>query len=107
MATANEIREALKNAAEQVTSYVKDASEMTVETRFLELDGENEKEKLAARSLVKFDGDSYCVVPVRRDANNNLVPDTAMYELHERNVQATIDYRVRMMEQLLALLRGA
>ena len=107
MATSSEIREALKNAAEQVTSYVKDASEMTVETRFLELGGNSEEVKLAARSLVKFDGDSYCIVPVRRDANNNLVPDVAMYELHEKNVQTTIEYRVRMMEQLLALLRGA
>jgi hypothetical protein len=107
MATANEIREALKNAAELVTSYVKDASEMTVETRILELGGDSEEGKLAARSVVKFDGDSSCVVPVRRDVNNNLVPDLGLYELHEKNVQATIDYRVRMMEQLLALLRGA
>jgi len=107
MATSNEIREALKNAAEQVTSYVKDASEMTVETRFLELGGNTDEVKLAARSLVKVDGDSYFDVPVRRDANNNLVPDTGMYEVHERNVQATIEYRVRMMEQFLTLLRGA
>jgi len=107
MATSNEIKEALKLAAEQVTSYVKDASEMTVETRFLEIGGATDEGKLAARSLVKFDGDSYFTVPVRRDANNNVVPDTVMYELHEKNVQATIEYRVRMMEQLLALLRGA
>src|ERR1044071_8969800 len=98
MATSNEIKEALKNAAEQVTNYVKDASEMKVETRFLELGGNGEELK-AAYSLVKFDGDSYCVVPVRRDANNNLVPDTAIYELHERNVQATIDYRVSRCEK--------
>lgn len=107
MATSNEIREALKLAAEQVVGYVKDASEMTVETRFVELGGNGEEAKMAASSLVKFDGDSYFTVPVRRDANNNLVPDTLMYELHEKNVQATIDYRVRMMEQLLGLLRGA
>lgn len=107
MATSNEIKEALKLAAEQVANYVKDASEMTVETRFVELGGNGEEPKLAASSLVKFDGDSYFTVPMRRDANNNLVPDTAMYDVHEKNVQATIDYRVRMMEQLLALLRGA
>lgn len=107
MATSNEIKEALKLVAEQVTSYVKDASEMTVETRFLELGGKTDEVKVAARSIVKFDGDSFFDVPVRRDANNNFVPDTGMYELHEKNVQATIEYRVRMMEQLLALLRGA
>lgn len=106
MATSSEIREALKNAAEQVTHYVKDASEMTVETRFVELGSNGEEGQLAARSLVKFDGDSYFTVPVRRDGNNNLVPDTTMYEVHEKNVQATIEYRVRMMEQLLGLLRG-
>ena len=106
MPTSSEIREALKLAAEQVANYVKDASEMTVETRFVELGGNGEEAKLAASSLVKFDGDSYFTVPVRRDANNNLVPDTAMYDVHEKNVQATIDYRVRMMEQLLAILRG-
>ena len=106
MATSSEIREALKLAVEQVASYVKDASEMTVETRILELGETAGEGKPAARSLVKFDGDSSFTVPVRRDANNNLVPDTAIYELHEKNVQATIDYRVRMMEQLLSLLRG-
>jgi hypothetical protein len=107
MATSSEIKEALKLAAEQVTSYIKDASEMKVETRFLELGENEEKVKPAASSLVKFDGDSICTVPMKRDANNNLVPDTALYELHERNVQTTIEYRVRMMEQFLALLRGA
>ena len=107
MATSSEIREALKLAAEQVTSYVKDASEMTVETRFIDMGGNGEEAKLAAKSLVKFDGDSFFTVPVRRDANNNIVPDTAMYELHEKNVQATIEYRVRMLQQLIGLLRGA
>lgn len=107
MATANEIKEALKQAAEQVTDYVKNASEMKVETRYVEIGGNGQEEKLAARSLVQVDGDSYCVIPVRRDANNNLVPDTAMYEIHEKIVQSTIEYRVRMMEQLLGLLRGS
>ncbi len=106
MATSNEIREALKTAAEQVTNYVRDASEMTVETRFVEPGDNGGEGKLTARSLVKFDGDSYFTVPVRRDGNNNLVPDTGMYEVHEKNVQATIEYRVRMIEQLLGLLRG-
>ena len=107
MATSNEIKEALKLAADQVKKYIQDASEMTVETRLLEVGGNGGEPSLAARSSVKFDGDSSCVVPVRRDSNGNLVPDTAMYELHEKNVQATIEYRVRMMEQFLTLLRNA
>ena len=107
MATSSEIKEALKLAAEQVANYVKDASEMTVKTQFMEPGSSGETASLTAESVVQFDGDCEFKVPVRRDTNNNLVPNTALYDLHEKNVQATIDYRVRMMEQLLALLRGA
>jgi hypothetical protein len=107
MAIPTEVKDALKNIADKVAKYVEDAADMTVETRFIEIGGNTEDSKLAARSLVKLDGDSQSVLPMKRAADGTLTPDTLTYELHQQNVQATIDYRTKMLERLLGMLRGS
>jgi hypothetical protein len=106
MATQTELKDALKTAAEKVAQYVEDAAEMSVETLYVEMGAASfDNAKLAARTVVKLDGDSQTVLPMRKGEGGALVVDTGVFELHQQNVQAAIDYRAKMMESLLSLLR--
>lgn len=106
MATSPEIKQALKDAADAIAKYVQDAATMTVETRYVEMGGDAEKAKLAARTTVKLDGDSESILPMKKSAEGELVVDTVVYEMHQENVQAAIDYRTEMLDRLLTVLRG-
>lgn len=106
---ANELNNAMKSAAEKIVKYVDDVSCMTVETRFIDLDGgpaaDFEQSKPAARTIIRLDGDCSSVVPLRRTPEGEFQVDSAMFELHERNVATAIEYRSRMMDALLQALK--
>ncbi len=103
---AAELREAIKSAAERIAKYVEDVSEMAVETQFVEVGAASFADaKLAARTVVKLDGDSQTVVPMQK-GEVKLDVDTALFEVHQQNVQAAIDYRTKMMNALLGVLKS-
>ena len=107
MTTTASFKETLKNAADKVARYVENMSEMKVETLYVEMGADSfDDAKLAARSIVRLDGDSQSVLPMKRDEAGNLVVDVVVYDLHQQNVQDAIDYRAEMMERLLTVLRG-
>lgn len=103
MATT-EIKEALKNVADQIAKYVDDAGTMTVETSYVEMGGKPEDAKLAARTTIKLDGDSSNILPMKKGADGGLTVDTTVYEMHQQNVQAATSYRAQLLERMLAIL---
>ena len=105
MATT-EIKEALKNVADQVAKYVENAASMTVETNYVEIGGKVENAKLAAYTVIKLDGDSSTTLPMKSNADGALVVDTALYEMHQQNVQAASNYRAAILERLLSILHS-
>jgi hypothetical protein len=105
MATT-EIKEALKNVADQIAKYVADAATMTVETSYVEIDGKPENAKLAARTVIKLDGDSSTTIPTKAGLDGSLTVDSAIYEVHQQNVKAASDYRSGVLNSLLSILRG-
>jgi hypothetical protein len=107
MATSPELKEALKSAADKIAKYVDNVATMTVETRFVDMGGSADQSKLAARTIVKLDGDSETILPMKAGPDGTLVVDTVVNEMHQENVQTAIDYRTEMMERLLNLLKGA
>jgi hypothetical protein len=107
MATNTELKEALKSVADKIAQYVEDAAGMTVETAYVEMGAASfDNAKLAARTSVKLDGDSQTVLPMRKNDAGALEVDTVVFDLHQQNVQAAIDYRAKMMDSLLSVLRG-
>jgi hypothetical protein len=105
---ANELNNALKAAAEKIVQYVEDVSKMTVETRFVDVDSgvvDFEQAKVAARTIIRLDGDCTTVVPVRRTEAGILEVDDGLFEMHERNVATAIEYRAQMMDALLQALK--
>ena len=105
MATT-EIKEALKNTADQIAKYVSNAATMTVETRYVEIGGSADASKLAAQTTIKLDGDSSSVVPMKKGADGSLTVDAGLYDVHQQNVKAASDYRAGILSSLLGVLRG-
>ena len=106
MAVSMELKEALKRLAEKIAQYVEDVAELTVETRYVEMGATgSDDSKLAARTVLKLDADSEVVLPMEQ-GEKGLEVNAAVFELHQQSVQSAIDYRTRMMESLLSILRG-
>ena len=105
---ASELETALKNAAASVAQYVKDIATMTVVTQYVEVgpDGavDFSQARPVARTIIKLDGDSESILPMRRNEAGQPEVDSALFDLHQQNVTTTIDYRTRMLNALLSTL---
>jgi len=108
---ASEWETALKNAAAKVAQYVNDVATLTVETRLVEISASGgvnfDQAAPAARTVIKLDGDSQAVVPMRKNAAGALEMDTVLFEVHQQNVSTAIEYRARMLGALLEAIRSA
>ncbi len=106
----SELDQTIKNALATVMEYVKNAATLSVVTEYVRTDA-NEKANFddarpAALTIVKLDGDSRTVIPTRQAANGQqLEIDTQMFEVHSQNVKTAIEYRVRLVNALLAGLQ--
>ncbi len=106
---ANEFENAVKSAAATVAKYVDDAAELTVETKFVEAGQQGFSDfnsaMPAARTIIRLDGDCEVVAPMRKTENGVLEVDTGLFELHQKNVQTAIDYRARILDALLGVIK--
>ena len=102
---ATEMKGALRAAADKVSTYLGDVSELRVETKTVTA-GTNEDPILAASTVIKLDGDNTSVIPATKNDADKWEVDTVLYGIHIQNVQAAIEYRSRMMESMLSLLRS-
>ena len=92
----------LRNSAAKIAEFVENAAEMSVETKFVVVgdDGATEP-KLAAKTVVKLDGDSETTVPLQAADGGRLEVDSDLYAVHERNVATAIEYRARILQSLM------
>lgn len=106
---ANELDTAIRNAAEKVAQYIADAAVMTVETSYVQIGASGgadlSQPRLAARTVIKLDGDSSAVVPMRTGPNGGLEVDTVLMAIHQRTVATTTEYRSKILQALLGLLQ--
>lgn len=102
---ANETENLVKNTLAKVAEYVRDVATMTVQTEFTRIDsGEAvnfDQAKPVALTVIKLDGDSRTVIPMRQGAENRVEIDADLLEVHRQNVATAIEYRARIMESLL------
>ena len=104
---ANEFRDAMKNTAHQIAKFVQDAATLTVETKYVEVGATSlDDAKPVARTIVKLDGDSEAVLPMKKNEAGVMEVDAAVFELHQQNVQMAIDYRAKILNALIVLFRG-
>ena len=107
---ATELENSIKNAAEKVAKYVADVATMTVETKYVEIgtggDVDFSQARPAARTVIKLDGDSETIIPVRKPEMGEPEADTTLFDLHQSNVTTAIDYRASMLDALLGTLKS-
>ncbi len=107
---ATDIDKVIKEAAAKTVRYMYDAATMQVETKYVQMSangtGDFDTPVLGARTIIKLDGDSETVVPMRQGATGELEVDTALFDIHERNVKAAAEYRTNILESLLAILEA-
>jgi len=105
-----DIQAMLRDTAQKVGDYVKDAATLTVETRWVPLSdtapADFDASKPVARTVIKLDGDNASVIPLRQGSAGSLEVDEALFSLHERNVTSAIEYRARMLNIMLGALRS-
>lgn len=102
----NEIREAIRAAVADVARYVREAAVMTVETKYVDLDAASfEDASLMVRTIVKLEGESEVVIPAKKNEFGGLEADVAVFDLHQQNVRTAIEYRAKMLQALVGLLR--
>jgi hypothetical protein len=108
---ANELNSAIKSAASSIAKYIGDAATLTVETKFVEAGGQGFNDFSSAmpvaRTVIRMDGDSELVAPVRRTPAGKYEVDEALFELHQLNVETAIEYRARILTALLETIRGS
>lgn len=80
-----------------------------METKYVRLDADGDVKftdaKPIARSIVRLDGDSESIIPLRAGADGQLQIDAALRDLHQASVAAAIDYRARMLDVLVGILK--
>lgn len=106
---AIDLETSISNAAEKVVGYIGDISTMTVETKYVKLGASGDVDfstaKPVARTIVKIDGDCEAVLPVHVSDAGVLTLDNDLLDLHQRNVSTAIEYRARLLDSLLGVLK--
>lgn len=107
---ATDLENSIRNAAQKVAEYVEDVSTMTVETKYVMVaaDGDvaYDQAKPIARTVIKIDADSESIVPMVEGTTGRLEIDNALLDLHVANVAAATEYRARMLDILVGLLKS-
>ena len=114
---ANEIQDTLKEVANRISQFVDNAATMTVQTWYVEVgageipvDEENVAQfkqvaTPAARTDLRFDGDSTGVIPMRRGADGELEVHQELLALHVQNVRTATEYRASILGSLVSILK--
>ena len=106
----NEIENTLKQTAQKISDYIADVATLSVETKFVPISADGgpadfAAAKPAAKTVIKIDGDCEAVVPMQ-NTDTGLAVDRSLFELHERSLNSAIEYRTKMMNSLLDMLKN-
>jgi len=106
---ANDLENTIRNAAYKFAKALEDASELEVETLFVEVGDQGainfEDARPVAKTTIKLDGDMNVVIPMTRSESGALERDDSLLQLHLENVDSATSYRTDLLEALLSLIR--
>ena len=82
---------------------------MQVETRYVQVgdtgDADFDSARAVARTIIRLDGDSEGIIPMRLAEGGSIEVDTLLFELHQNNVETAIEYRSKILNSLLTMLQ--
>jgi len=104
------LQNAIKNTTEKLAKALEDATELKIETRYIDLSGPNaasdEAGRLLARTVMQLDGDMTVIVPMNRDEAGELQTNKEVFDLHQSNVVTALDYRAKLLNDLIKAMRS-
>ena len=107
---ATELENSIRNAAATVAKYIEDIAEMKVQTKYVRIGADGMADfadaKPAAETVIKLDGDSETTVPMREGEGGEFEIDISLLNLHHQNVATTMEYRAKIMDSLLGVLKS-
>jgi hypothetical protein len=107
---ANDLENSIRSAAEKVAAYVDSIATMTVETKYVKIGANGDidfsQARPIARTVIKIDGDSEAILPVHASEGGVLAVDADMLDLHGQNVAIAIDYRAKLLNALIGMLKS-
>ncbi|MBP8002014.1 MAG: hypothetical protein V9G20_23580 [Candidatus Promineifilaceae bacterium] len=100
-----DIETALNKIAAKLVEYVEDAATLNVVTQSVDINKavDFKDARPVASTLIKIDGDSTTIVPLRSGPNGEEV-DNALFNLHGQNVSLAIQYRQNILNALIGAL---
>ena len=108
---AADLESSVRTAAQKLAKALEEATELTVETQWVEVGDDGavswDDARPVSKTVIALDGDTTMTVPMKRSAEGTLESDTELLALHMRNVQAAIDYRNGLLESLMSIIREA
>ena len=108
---ANDVESTIRNAAYKFAKALEDASELNVETMYVEVGDDGafdfKDARPVAKTIIKIDGDTNVIIPLTRAESGALERDDSLMDLHLANVDAATAYRTDLLEALLSMVRPA
>ncbi len=101
--TITDLTTALKKAGEELAKQISDASELTVETKWVMANENGDVDwntaKPVARTIIMLDGDSELIIPMTKEGEA-LVVRHDLLALHEANVANARAYREKLFDMI-------
>ena len=108
---ATDLETSVRAAAQNLADALEKASELVVETQWVEVGDDGafswEDARPVSKTVVSLGGDTTLIIPMTRAEGETLQRDAELLELHMRNVQSAIDYRNGLLAALLSIVREA
>lgn len=98
----------VKAAAQKLADALQDATTLNVITEYVvpATVGAQQEAPVRLETTIKLDQDSTNQVAARRLADGTITVDMPLYDIHEKNVKAAIDYRERVLAALLDAVKA-
>jgi hypothetical protein len=105
---ASDLENSIKNAAAKLAKALEDATDITVETWYVEVGPDSPADqgdgRLAAKTVIELDGDSKTTIPMNASGGGFTI-NTELQDLHQKNVTTAVEYRARILDSLLGLVQ--
>lgn len=108
---STDLETTVRTAAQNLANALEKASELVVETQWVEVGDDGafswDDARPLSKTVVTLGGDTTLTIPMTRTEGGALQRDAELLELHMRNVQSAIAYRNGLLEALLTIVREA
>lgn len=106
---ATDLETTVRTAAQNLANALEKATELVVETEWVEVGDDGavswDEARPLSKTVITLGGDTRLTIPMTRTESGVLQRDAELLEIHMRNVQAAIEYRNGLLASLLSTVR--